>query len=94
MEDLLVWAQSGKVRLSTTRIDALLRASDALRQLSEGVSVQGLPALQAILAEERSPQARNREASRLIVPNAVKEDTNHVSELAAYDRRHGVHRSP
>lgn len=57
MEDLLVCAQSGKVRLSSTRIDALLRASEALRQLSEGISVQGLPALQAILAEDTQQDA-------------------------------------
>ena len=57
MEDLLVCAQSGKVRLSSTRIDALLRASEALRQLSEGISVQGLPALQAILADDTQQDA-------------------------------------
>jgi two-component system sensor histidine kinase and response regulator WspE len=57
MEDLLVCAQSGKLRLSSTRIDALLRASEALRQLSEGISVQGLPALQAILAEDTQQDA-------------------------------------
>lgn len=57
MEDLLVAAQSGKLRLNTTRIDALLRASDALRQLGEGASVEGLAALQAILAADAQQDA-------------------------------------
>ncbi|MEG1200865.1 MAG: Hpt domain-containing protein, partial [Comamonas sp.] len=57
MEDLLVAAQNGEVRLNTTHIDALLRSSDALRQLSEGVHVDGLPALQALLATDAQPQA-------------------------------------
>ena len=52
MEDLLVAAQSGHVRLDTTRIDALFKASDALRQLSEGTQVEGLQALQALLAAD------------------------------------------
>ena len=50
MEDLLVAAQSGTVRLNSTHIDALLRGSDALRHLSEGANVDGLPALLALLA--------------------------------------------
>ena len=73
MEDLLVWAQSGKVRLSTTRIDALLRASDALRQLSEGVSVQGLPALQAILAEGTQQDAPAQDAMLDFAPTLSEE---------------------
>ncbi|MBB6562231.1 two-component system sensor histidine kinase and response regulator WspE [Acidovorax soli] len=45
MEDLLVAAQRGELRLGKPHIDALLQGSDALLQLSEGATVDGLAAL-------------------------------------------------
>ena len=49
MEDLLVAAQQGQLRLNATRIDALLQGSDALLHLSEGKPLDGLDTLQARL---------------------------------------------
>ncbi len=57
MEDLLVAAQNGQLRLNTTHIDALLRGSDALRQLSEGHQVDGLPALHVLLSTDSDAPA-------------------------------------
>ena len=49
MEDLLVAAQQGQLRLNAIRIDALLQGSDALLHLSEGKPLDGLDTLQARL---------------------------------------------
>ena len=69
MEDLLVAAQNGQLRLNTTHIDALLRGSDALRHLSEGANVDGLPALHALLSTDA------QEAAPPEATPAIKEET-------------------
>lgn len=49
MEDLLVAAQQGDLRLNPERIDALLRGTDMLLRLSGGEAADGLPGLLALL---------------------------------------------
>ena len=80
MEDLLVAAQSDQLRLNTTHIDALLRGSDALRQLSEGSNVDGLPALHALLStnaqDAEPPISTHPIAEELVAPDTAEPDPN------------------